>query len=792
MAPALRAPPDMNLSGRILRFLLTLLVIGALAPVIYWGAQRALSTMYNAPPYWVPDSLPYRQDYDWYKAHFGTEDTVLVSWPGASIEGDELDEFAEALMSPEDEESRRRNEALFKSVVTGPQMVARLEGEPTDLTFQRAKEELRGSFVGPDGETSAALIVLTEEGGRDRQQMIDVVLATAAEVAGTPRDEIRLAGPPVDGGTIDAASMESIRTFTLPSMIIATFICWWCLRSVFFTGVIVAAAAFCQGLVLTLVNFSGHEMNAVLIIMPALAFVLTVSAGVHLTNYYRDSVKVRGPDDAPGFAVRYGWLPCTLAATTTMIGLGSLLVSDIIPVRVFGAISATVVIASVVLLFLLLPGVMEIHARTRAARRWAQAYTVDPIGGEHWLGLLARFVSRRPLILSLAFTLGMAGLLWGFTQIRTSINVRALFPGDSRIIRDYTWLEENIGPLVPIEVIVRFDEQQEADYLERMALVDDVHEAIAEMELADGVVSAATFFPPVPGSDRTPGERFSGREIFLRKTLSTRLEQSLEEYRDGRWLVDTEGGQAWRISARVTAFHDVDYGQFLDRLQQRIDPLIREKWGEDAKATYTGAMPVTYEAQRALLRDLFRSFLTAFLLVAVVMIVVLRSAVGGLLMMLPNLFPTLVLFGTFGWIGTPIDIGSVMTASVALGIAVDDTLHFLTWFRHETGQGTPRQEAVRRCFHHCGRAMTQTSLICGLGLLIYSLSSFVPTQRFSFMMLGLLMAALVGDLIYLPALLLTPLGKWIAKTPGETQTQSAESPADEPSAAHAASGEEAA
>ena len=127
--------------------------------------------------------------------------------------------------------------------------------------------------------------------------------------------------------------------------------------------------------------------------------------------------------------------------------------------------------------------------------------------------------------------------------------------------------------------------------------------------------------------------------------------------------------------------------------------------------------------------------------------------------MLPNLFPTLVLFGSMGWLKVPVDIGSVMTASVALGIAVDDTLHFLIWYQRESNRGLTPVDAVLSCYRHCGRAMAQTSLICGLGLLVYSLSEFVPTQRFAWFMLWLLMAALVGDLILLPALLLSPLGK---------------------------------
>ena len=174
---------------------------------------------------------------------------------------------------------------------------------------------------------------------------------------------------------------------------------------------------------------------------------------------------------------------------------------------------------------------------------------------------------------------------------------------------------------------------------------------------------------------------------------------------------------------------------------------------------FTGGLPVADMAHRTLLRDLLVSFLVAFGFVAVVMIFVLRSVLAGLLAMLPNIFPTAVTFGLMGWIAHPIDVGTVMTASVALGIAVDDSLHLLIWFRREARGEVTRGEAVWLSFLHCGRAMVQTTLICGLGLLVFALSDFVPTQRFAWMMLVLLCGALVGDLLLLPALLISRAGR---------------------------------
>ncbi len=128
--------------------------------------------------------------------------------------------------------------------------------------------------------------------------------------------------------------------------------------------------------------------------------------------------------------------------------------------------------------------------------------------------------------------------------------------------------------------------------------------------------------------------------------------------------------------------------------------------------------------------------------------------------MIPNVFPVLVVFGVMCHMGIEIDIGTMMTASVAMGIAVDDTIHFLSWFRTNLDRGMDRIDAVIETYRRVGPAMTQTTIVGGLGLFVFALSTFTPTQRFGTLMLVLLAAALIGDLVMLPALLAGPTGRW--------------------------------
>ena len=128
--------------------------------------------------------------------------------------------------------------------------------------------------------------------------------------------------------------------------------------------------------------------------------------------------------------------------------------------------------------------------------------------------------------------------------------------------------------------------------------------------------------------------------------------------------------------------------------------------------------------------------------------------------MIPNVFPVIMVFGVMCHLGMEIDIGTMMTASVAMGVAVDDTIHFLAWFRTNLARGMSRIDAVIETYRRVGPAMTQTTIVGGLGLFVFALSTFTPTQRFGSLMLVMLATALVGDMILLPALLAGPAGRW--------------------------------
>jgi predicted RND superfamily exporter protein len=230
---------------------------------------------------------------------------------------------------------------------------------------------------------------------------------------------------------------------------------------------------------------------------------------------------------------------------------------------------------------------------------------------------------------------------------------------------------------------------------------------------------------------------------------------------------------------------------FIDVRDHEFDPYAADALASaDRKdlihVVYTGVVPIVYKAQRTLLTSLIDSIGAAFVMIALVMMLLLRNGRfgwknvfnvrAGITAMIPNVFPVVLIFGAMGYLEILVDIGTMMTASVAMGVAVDDTIHFLTWFRQSVAAGHSRHDAIVIAYKRCAAAMSQTTLIGGLGLAVFAFSTFTPTQCFGVMMLALLAAALAGDLIFLPALLAGPLGKYFCPRDTTIQTGTADAP----------------
>ncbi len=743
----------MAVSLAIRRVRLLLVYAACLLPLIVFGAFRVLSTNHNSPFEWVPRSFAPRQDYEDFRSAFGSGEVLIVSWPACTVDSRDLELLTSSLRRVDFFKSPA-GEPYIEQVVTGQEALRGLMADPLKLSREKALARIKGTLVGPDGQTTCAVVTFTPAGLRDRANVVGLIRAGLADYCHAPRSQQHFAGPVIDGLSVDEASNDSLNRFALPSTLVVFAICWWWLRWLPGALLVVAVSAYCEGATLALIHWCGGEMTALLIVLPPLVQVVTASGGIHLINYYLVAAQSYDGESAAWGAVKIGWLPCTLSAVTNAIGLGSLCVSQLLPVRMFGLYGAMGVMLTLAAVITFIPGVLSIwkpKGIARAARLDLETGAFE--GHSRFWSWLSRGVARHHAVIVGVSVLLMAGFGWGLRGLSTSVHVRTLFDKGTRIIADYTWIEQHVGSLVPLELVIDFSPRAKLGPADRYGLVKAVQQQLARTEHVRGTVSCANLMPNfLDDAQADPAE--------VRKLLPAVLEEARPHFVSHHYLNESATGEQWRVTAYVSALDEIDYGEMLSTIRGQLEAIgATDNAAAGIAFRVTGVMPLVHQIQRALMQDLFISFLSAFAIIYVVMTVVQAGFATAAVAMIPNFFPTVIMFGLLGYLHWPLDIGSVMTASVALGIAIDDVLHFLTFYRRGLARGLSREEAVHATYQQCGFAMFVSSVVCGVGPIVFVFSDFLPASRFAWMMLSLLTLAVLGDMVLLPALVTGPFGR---------------------------------
>lgn len=380
-------------------------------------------------------------------------------------------------------------------------------------------------------------------------------------------------------------------------------------------------------------------------------------------------------------------------------------------------------------------------------------------------------------------------IVWGYTAVtiaccfglnwfKTETKVIRYFPSDATVVKDYWFLEENLVGIVPVDVIVRFDRdsQTKMNFLERMEVVRSV-----ESQCASTPTSAAPLLCPTSGRSqnhcppmpvRWPSSattrwqpRWSAVSAKAKslgaKSFYAIAKQSSDLSKPGDAKLNQLDDELWRITAQCFIMTDTNFAEFLQDVHRRTQSVLRRHAGTNH--VVTGMVPVFLQTQKALIDSQVSSFGVAYLTVAIVMVFAVRNLLAGFMTMLPNVYPIGQIFGLISYFGIPVDIGTMMTASIAMGIGVDGTLHKLTWFRKGIADGKSREDSIALAVGHSGPAIWETSAVLALGMLMLYPSELLLVSRFGWLMAAIIAVAVVGDIVFLPALLGGTLGTILIK-----------------------------
>ena len=339
-----------------------LLVMLLAVPIVAYGAVMALRSTSNDPRQWLPRTFAATDTYDWFQEHFGSDEIAVVSWPGCTLDDPRVPQLAAAVKSS----------PFFDRVLTGESVMRQLMAPPLNFSLPAAKRRLRGTLIQPDGDTTCLILSTSAEGRANRVEAVAEIERLALADCRIEASELCLAGPTVDAAAIDIESRRLLFQLAGFSALVSFVIASMRLRSTRLAIMILVVATYSTGIALAILYFSGSYMNLLMTMLPPLVYILSISSAVHLANYYRDAVQEAGSgrhqleSDRDGRLTR--WTSLRLAALTTGIGLISLMMSKIDPIRMFGLYAAIGVVVSVVVLFVLLPAALRLFPPPRQGK----------------------------------------------------------------------------------------------------------------------------------------------------------------------------------------------------------------------------------------------------------------------------------------------------------------------------------------------------------------------------------------------------------------------------------------
>ena len=617
------------------------------------------------------------------------------------------------------------------------------ESRPLDrLNHVLSDRFAKNSLVSEDGSAIAMVIIPQALNDSIRHLALEKEILALIE-------EHRLDGYlSVVAGEIatDVAQMRAIlrdnMIFIPATVIVGLLLIWWLFRrviAVVVTGVTTGAVV---SSTITFYVLFEQPFNSIAGIIPPLLSALTIAALVHLFNalHYASKRGLVGGERVNS-ALAEIRKPALYSALTTSAGLASLGLSPIPPISVFGLTSAVGVLLIYLIVIHVLPPIFARFDIREWPSRKSGLKAMDGL-----VKTLFHLGIRYPLVIVISFVLALALTIPYISKVQVETNIQEFFPPSHPLRVATNRIEEKLVGTTPLEVIFRSEQAEKLIQPETLGQLKNFQRWLVEQPEVDKTVSIADFI-----EEMNWGFHAQQQEFLNIPDDPDLISQYLFIY-DGEDMFDfiDEDYQQARVAMSVNVHGANQISDLMDRIEQFLkrNPLPDTQWN------ITGAGRLFADQETLLIQGQVYSLGGALLLIFLLMLALWRSLRDTLICMIPNVSPILLIFIIMGWLGIWLDMATAMIASVAVGIAIDDTIHIYHGFITRVKKGIDPVLALARTYHQAGRAvMTTTVILCSQFLLLLA-SAFVPMGHFGALASVGLMAALLFDLLLLPALLI--------------------------------------
>lgn len=502
----------------------------------------------------------------------------------------------------------------------------------------------------------------------------------------------------------------------------------------------------------------------------SLQLIVTMSLAIHLSVRYRELLR-SNPEASHHDIIRDAtvsmFIPCLFVILTTVVGFGSLLLSELLPVINLGWMMSTGIAISFVISFLVFPAVLALTTKQPPYMGFEQHFRLTQA-----LGRVAEKYSRHIYVVSaIVLLLGVTGA----SRLIVENSFIDYFKSDTEIYKGMKLIDTTLGGTTPLDVIVDFsvDKQQPAktaaenvdplfaemaagfevaasgpEYWftdDKMTRIEEIHDYLDALAETGKVLSFGTVLKT--GRIINGGKNLDSLQLAL---IYNRLP---DRYRSVLLdpYIDVESDQA-RFTLRVIdSREDLRRNQLLEKISSELPEKVNIA-ADDVRLA--GIMLLYNNMLQSLFDTQIKTLALVVLILGAMFFILFRSLKIAFISLSSNIISISAVFGLMGWANIPLDMMTITIAAISMGIAVDDTIHYLHRFRIEVAKDADYLAAMHRSHASIGYAIFYTSIAIIVGFSVLVLSNFLPTIYFGLLTVMAMLTALTANLLLLPRLIL--------------------------------------
>lgn len=732
--------------------LITIMMASSLKNLEFEGSYRI----------WFGKESKILKDYDNFRAIFGNDDTVTIMFTN-----DDGIFTKEALTSIDNITKKLWQTEYIARVdsITNYQYVHADEEYPDEVVIENfiedpqsyTKEELEekrsialkediivGKLISKDAKTTMIAGRMTPKAGDDPEvsfKLRDSVLKIIAPQEKKNGYKFFLGGGPIINTSFIEIAQHDGGVFTPAVIVVAMILLLLIFRKFSSMLISIIVVIFTFLIVLCIQVLLGFKLNNFTANIPVFVVAIGIADAMHLLWIYTMARK-KGMDNYESihYSVKKNFLAIFLTSITTSIGFASLGISAVVPIQTLGIATASAALLAFVLTILFVPAMLAILNPNIKADEKIQEHNNHPVAV--WY---THFLSKNAKVILTLSTLLFLGLGAGIFQANVDSNVVKYFSEDFPFRVSINEMQDKLTGPMSYEIVVDskvndgikdplFLKTVEDFYTEFYAEFDDVRHIHSLLDIVK------VFNNVMDGSKTIPQSKELVAQYLLLYSLS--LPQGME--------INDKMDINERLLRVTASLNLVDTSKDLKMINW-----IEDWWSKTPySATVNGQTVMFAHMQHDVTDTLIQSITLAVVLISIIMLLIFRNWRMLPLFIVPNILPIALVVGVMGWLHIDIDMGVAIAGAIIIGVAVDDTIHFMVKYIEARKRGDSLEEAMKYVLSYAGSAIIFTTIVLSLAFLVFIFSDFNPNYHFGVVTATALIIAAIVDLVALPALLM--------------------------------------